>query len=982
MLWRAVASLAAVACAPAAKGDDTSHITATSAVQVALVGMWANKAEFADAPMPGIVGQMCASLSGGRRYRVSGYVVDLLIYVDDAAIAPPVCASGTGVNVVALGRGGVADAVASGLASGLDLDAASPAAAALRRNVSKVLALAPAYLVELKPVWLWALWHDLVRRGYTHATYTDFDIVLGDLDPWLTRSNPSEYDIVTWGFDADAVRVFARGQFSLFRLRRRDGDPRWPAVHEPPPALLRWVRCRHLSVDLPRRIELLLDAAERENGSAAAAPGGTAAAVPLGPEKYRRVEAPFGNNHRHFLGVCPTRVPRGGPSEIISAEACFSCAIFVEIQDYEKGLFRKRWNDAFGDSATVDGSRRVLEKPLALASIPFSSLGVKLDVKVVVAMFTDHVETPVYWHRGRLLRCTGAQARPNATTGCEQRLAAYRRPARTAPVVAEPVEIVRPCKLRMGWLTQSSRRGAACVNSTLDAGRIRAVVSDGRGERAEVEAASAADAGVVEAAMFHYRIWMDESKEPGGMDLASFDVRGLSSWRVTTRGFARWSPVAAGAARRRLGRTETPAAAVAAARARGVAPFEKPAVYFIGVSKCGTSSMIQYLLAHPLVAEVGVYDGKVGAEAHLMDKSTLPGALSGVRLSASARHFTSGGDAATLAADRAARAERHVEGLDAAERARVEKDGVVIEYTPHYSFVPGMPAAVCAVVAARGRACEDATKVIVMLREPARRTISSYFYHDKEGARGHASIHFLETLANGTSEAAGLERCVAERTGLAPRAFFARAHDVYVRKPYANPTEWAARNRSLAVGACTLELVQRGNCRFGICSHVGKSLYAMTLVHWLARVPRANLHVLALEDFAADAAARFADLVTFLGLPLFDAPGGLDGFASERALRDVLEVRYNENRPPASVVEVQIGPARALLDAFFLEPNAHLQLLLCGEVRDAPGVAGGSRADASWAAARACIARSASLVARVYTQTRTDRGEIEAKVGR
>ena len=89
--------------------------------------------------MPSIVSHACASLGASRmlsevkvarRERPpSALTADLLLYVEDAAIAPAVCRTGRGVTVVELGRGGVARTLSDGLVSGLALEEGSRAAA-------------------------------------------------------------------------------------------------------------------------------------------------------------------------------------------------------------------------------------------------------------------------------------------------------------------------------------------------------------------------------------------------------------------------------------------------------------------------------------------------------------------------------------------------------------------------------------------------------------------------------------------------------------------------------------------------------------------------------------------------------------------------------------------------------------------------------------------------------------------------------------
>ena len=46
---------------------------------------------------------------------------------------------------------------------------------------------------------------------------------------------------------------------------------------------------------------------------------------------------------------------------------------------------------------------------------------------------------------------------------------------------------------------------------------------------------------VEEAALFHYRVWIDESEHAEGMDVSTLNTSALSRWGVTTRGFVPWS---------------------------------------------------------------------------------------------------------------------------------------------------------------------------------------------------------------------------------------------------------------------------------------------------------------------------------------------------------------------------------------------------------------------------------------------------------
>jgi len=52
---------------------------------------------------------------------------------------------------------------------------------------------------------------------YTHWTYTDPDIIWGDLSEWLTDEELNTFDVITVSKYNDAHRLFLRGQFSLHR---------------------------------------------------------------------------------------------------------------------------------------------------------------------------------------------------------------------------------------------------------------------------------------------------------------------------------------------------------------------------------------------------------------------------------------------------------------------------------------------------------------------------------------------------------------------------------------------------------------------------------------------------------------------------------------------------------------------------------------------------------------------------------------------
>ena len=88
--------------------------------------------------------------------------------------------------------------------------------------------------------------------------------------------------------------------------------------------------------------------------------------------------------------------------------------------------------------------------------------------------------------------------------------------------------------------------------------------------------------------------------------------------------------------------------------------------------------------------------------------------------------------------------------------------GVVVHYTPHYIFVPGLVKSIVEstelFLSGGGvlRGGGDQTRFLVLLREPTKRTVSSWFYH-----RGKHPNHFLRQIQRAVSCARAFVRCLA-----------------------------------------------------------------------------------------------------------------------------------------------------------------------------------------------------------------------------
>ena len=88
----------------------------------------------------------------------------------------------------------------------------------LNNYLSNIMTHIPRYLVEVKPM-TGTLFKDWLAP-YSHWSYTDPDIIWGNLTNWVEVEDLNKYEVVTLAKIFDAGRLFIRGQVSgTARLR-------------------------------------------------------------------------------------------------------------------------------------------------------------------------------------------------------------------------------------------------------------------------------------------------------------------------------------------------------------------------------------------------------------------------------------------------------------------------------------------------------------------------------------------------------------------------------------------------------------------------------------------------------------------------------------------------------------------------------------------------------------------------------------------
>lgn len=230
-----------------------------------------------------------------------------------------------------------------------------------------------------------------------------------------------------------------------------------------------------------------------------------------------------------------------------------------------------------------------------------------------------------------------------------------------------------------------------------------------------------------------------------------------------------------------------------------------PDVFFIGASKCGTTTMAKTLYQHPKVKFV-----QDGSEAHIFDyydkgDFTIDNAKSQLRMKAKAL-VNSGVDPNFYR---------------------------IIEYTPHYIYEPTVAYRLKRTV---GDAMAAKLKFVVMLRNPVSRTFSSWLM---KSTLSNDKRTFHQSVQEGIDHWELRRQCIEER--------------VY---------KGVEDKQNILTDVCKTSMKWSEPMR----AHVEKSLYAPQLEVWFSLFPRKNFFFVQLEDFAADPVFWYIKTLDFIGV--------------------------------------------------------------------------------------------------------------------
>ncbi|CAM9626157.1 unnamed protein product [Scytosiphon promiscuus] len=410
-----------------------------------------------------------------------------------------------------------------------------------------------------------------------------------------------------------------------------------------------------------------------------------------------------------------------------------------------------------------------------------------------------------------------------------------------------------------------------------------------------------------------------------------------------------------------------------------------PSVFFFGVSKCGTTSLSNWLAEHPRTALVPPAPGHDFREAHVFD------------LTPKAWH-----------------------NLDA--RGRAEKlaaaaapEDTVIDFTPHYAVMGEAPLRIADFYdAAEGR-LRETLRFLVVLREPVARTISSWEYksaplpilaahfqtnstwrndggslkdgqevagagRNAEGRPAENTGRHLATASNTNTTTTTTTATVATTTSKEPdgREVISEQEGEQGRQ---KPSGYELRSlqeaflegkmRAEKLSACVKDATDAGlfgrEATFTLCrttkgknqclghppceicnthtepwcnprdyldevlfnAHVGKSMYAMQLQRWFGVFGRESFKVIFTEEIEEDPLKTLGEIFSFLGLDMID-PEGEKGLRTLELWDEVVRTRYNTaDRAKKQALSSQVTEElRRHMRDFFAPHNKELQRLL------------------------------------------------------
>ena len=151
-----------------------------------------------------------------RSIGASSSLLDMLVFHEgNERLKQMSCANN--VKFINLGENGLSKLITSTILSGgLNTSISDTNRNHLTMILSDLIVHIPRYLVEIKP--MTGILFEKYLEPYSHWSYTDPDIIWGNLTNWIDVADTKQFEIVSLCKTMDAGRLFLRGQVSKKKI--------------------------------------------------------------------------------------------------------------------------------------------------------------------------------------------------------------------------------------------------------------------------------------------------------------------------------------------------------------------------------------------------------------------------------------------------------------------------------------------------------------------------------------------------------------------------------------------------------------------------------------------------------------------------------------------------------------------------------------------------------------------------------------------
>jgi len=148
-----------------------------------------------------------------RSFGYSASYFDMLVFHEDnKALSDIRCPSN--VKFINLGDKGLSKLIVNEI---LNNRTSEDSRAELLKITNEIIKRCPRYLVETKPMFGTLFQKHLTK--YSHWSYTDPDIIWGNLTDWVQLSDMEQYNYISYAKNMDSGRLFLRGQVASSNKR-------------------------------------------------------------------------------------------------------------------------------------------------------------------------------------------------------------------------------------------------------------------------------------------------------------------------------------------------------------------------------------------------------------------------------------------------------------------------------------------------------------------------------------------------------------------------------------------------------------------------------------------------------------------------------------------------------------------------------------------------------------------------------------------